>query len=198
MLVPIQTDMPLKVILEIFELPGSLHVEPVHDALKNIRQQIFPSKGEGRGYRTQIAAVDDFERLLHKMPSRYGDCRRSECCLNWNAPAKITEKSINASGVGPALFHRAMIKLEMAGDSASAIIVGFLGKHDLVDEAARLLIAGGEPRHFDAAESSLQHFEQRHEIPHSEDVVFHEQSQRIHAINFAVDAMVEQGLPQRI
>ena len=91
-----------------------------------------------------------------------------------------------------------MIKLEMAGDSASAIIVGFLGKHDLVDEAARLRISGDHPRHFDAAESSLQHLEQRHEIPHSEDVVFHEKSQYIKAIHFAVNAVVEQSLPKRV
>jgi hypothetical protein len=91
-----------------------------------------------------------------------------------------------------------MIKLEMAGESASSIIVGFLGKHDFVDETARQRIGGYHPRHFDAAESSLQHLEQRHEIPHGEDVVFHEKSQHIKAIHFAVDAVMEQSLPQRV
>jgi hypothetical protein len=83
-----------------------------------------------------------------------------------------------------------MIKLKMAGDPPSAIIVGFLGKHDLVDKAACLRISGDYPRHADTAESLLQYFKQRHEIPHSENVVFHEESQHIEVIHLAVDTMV--------
>jgi hypothetical protein len=36
----------------------------------------------------------------------------------------------------------------------------------------------------------LQYFQQRHEIPHSENVVFHEESQRIEVIHLAVDMVV--------
>ena len=85
-----------------------------------------------------------------------------------------------------------MIKLEMANESASPVFVTLFSKDDFVDKPTSLLIAGGEPRDFNAAESPLQHLEQRHEIPHGEDVVFHEKSQRINAINFAVDAVFEQ------
>ena len=47
MLIAVQTDMPFKVTLEICRLPASLQIKLVHDWLKDIRQQIFPSKGKG-------------------------------------------------------------------------------------------------------------------------------------------------------
>jgi len=50
----------------------------------------------------------------------------------------------------------------------------------------------GQPRYFNTADSSLQHLEQRHEIPNSKDVLLHKQLQCFEAINFAVDAMVDQ------
>ena len=90
-----------------------------------------------------------------------------------------------------------MIKLEMAGDSSSTILVGFFSKHNLVHKAAALWVGGGYPRDFDAAKLPLQHFEQRHEVPHSKDVMFHKQPQGIHAINFGIDTMIEQSVLQR-
>ncbi len=84
-----------------------------------------------------------------------------------------------------------MIKLEMTGKSASSIVVRLFGKNDFVDEATALRFSGGQPRHFNAAEPPLQHFEQRHEIPHGKDVVFHEQTQRFNAINVVVNAVLE-------
>ena len=90
-----------------------------------------------------------------------------------------------------------MIKLEMAGNSASTILVGLFGKHNLVHEAAALWVGGWYPWDFDAAKLPLQHLEQRHEVPHSKNVMFHKQPQRIYAINFGVDAMIEQSVLQR-
>ena len=85
-----------------------------------------------------------------------------------------------------------MIKHEMTGESTSPVVVALFSEDDFVDKPTPLLIAGGQPRDFDTTEFPLQHLEQRHEIPHGEDVVFHEKSQRINAINFAVDAVFEQ------
>ena len=198
MLVAIQANVAFEIILEAIQLPTSLHIQLIHDTLKNVWQQIFPTKREGRSDCTEVASLDNLKGFLNKPATCFRDCGRFEGCQHRNAPTKITEESIDSSSVGPALFHRAMIKLKMAGDPPSAIIVGFLGKHDLIDKAACLRISGDHPRHADAAKSLLQYFQQRHEIPHSENVVFHEESQHIEAIHLPVDAVVEQNFPQRV
>lgn len=43
----------------------------------------------------------------------------------------------------------------------------------------------------------LQHLEQRHEIPNSKDVLLHKLLQRFKAIDFAVNAMVDQFVSNR-
>ena len=80
-------------------------------------------------------------------------------------------------------------------NAAPSVLVAFLGQHDLVDEPAAERISGGQPRDFDAAEPPLQGLEQGHEIPHGEDVVFHEQTQRIQPVDFLVNGMVQQVRP---
>ena len=81
----------------------------------------------------------------------------------------------------------------MAGEPAPAVVVALLGQHDLVDEPARHGVGRRAPGHVDAAEVALQGLEQRHEVPHGEDVVLHEQAQGPHPANLAVEGMVEEG-----
>ena len=102
-----------------------------------------------------------------------------------------------AGGVRPAAGHGPVVQLEMAGKSAAPVLVALLGQHDLVDEPAAEGIGGGQPRHFDAAEPLLQRLEQGHEVPHGEDMVFHEQAQRLQPVDFPVNGMVQQCGPQR-
>ena len=89
MLIAVQTDMPFKVTLEICQLPASLQIKLVHDWLKDIRQQIFPYKGKGRGNRTQFTTVHNCGCMLNEKPSRFWNSRRGKCCPNRNNPAKF-------------------------------------------------------------------------------------------------------------
>jgi hypothetical protein len=77
----------------------------------------------------------------------------------------------------------------MTGKSASSVLVALLGQHNLVDEPTAEGISGRQPRDFDTAEAALQGLEQGHEIPHGEDVVFHEQAQRVWPVDFLVNGM---------
>lgn len=47
MLVAIQANVAFEIILETIQLPTNLHIQLFHDALKNVWQQIFPTKREG-------------------------------------------------------------------------------------------------------------------------------------------------------
>lgn len=47
MLVAIQPNVAFEIILEAIQLPTSLHIQLVHDTLKNVWQQIFSTKREG-------------------------------------------------------------------------------------------------------------------------------------------------------
>lgn len=85
----------------------------------------------------------------------------------------------------------------MTGKSAPTVFVAFLGQHNLVDEPAAQGIGGRQPWEFDAAKPPLQCLEQRHEIPHGEDMVFHEQSQRVQPVDFLVKGMAQKGGPER-
>jgi hypothetical protein len=85
----------------------------------------------------------------------------------------------------------------MAGKPAPSVLVAFLGHNDFVDEPAAEGIKSGQPRDFDAGEPPLQGLEQGHEIPNGEDVVFHEQAQRVQPVDFLVNGMVQQPGPDR-
>ena len=81
----------------------------------------------------------------------------------------------------------------MAEEAALAVLVALLGQHDLVDEAGGLGVGGGQPRHADAAQAALHRLQQRHEVPHGEDVVFHEQPQRRQAVDLPVEGVAQEG-----
>ena len=47
MLVTIQANVAFKIMLKVIQLPTSLRIQLIHDALKHVWQQIFPTIGEG-------------------------------------------------------------------------------------------------------------------------------------------------------
>ena len=81
----------------------------------------------------------------------------------------------------------------MADEPSLAVLVALLGQYNLVDEPGAAGVGNGQPRHFDAAELPLERFEQGHEVPDGEDMVFHEQVQRLQAVDFPVNGMVQQS-----
>src|SRR5690606_29091470 len=83
----------------------------------------------------------------------------------------------------------------MTSEPTTAIVVRFLRKHDLINEAARQRISGGQPRNLHTAQSLLQRLEERHEVPHGKDVVLHECPYGVETINLTVNTMYQQGFP---
>jgi hypothetical protein len=78
----------------------------------------------------------------------------------------------------------------MADEPAPSIVITFLGQNNLVDEPTAGRIGNRQPRDFNTTESALQRFEQRHEIPHGKDVVFHEQVQRLQAVDPPINGVL--------
>src|ERR1017187_423328 len=78
MLFSVQPDVPVEVILEIFQSAARFHVQLIHDALKDRRQKVFPTKRERRGDGTEVSAFDDVERPAHKLLGAFGNSRRSK------------------------------------------------------------------------------------------------------------------------
>jgi hypothetical protein len=87
--------------------------------------------------------------------------------------AQQGDELVDDGGVGARLEHALDIEFEVA-DEAAAQLVALLDEHDVVDEPAAAGRTRRYPRDLDAGEAALQGLEQRHEVPHREDVVLHE------------------------
>ena len=74
MLVAIQANVAFEIILEAIQFPTSLRIQLFHDALKNVWQQIFPTKREGRSDCTEVASLDNLKGFLNKPASSFGNC----------------------------------------------------------------------------------------------------------------------------
>jgi hypothetical protein len=83
------------------------------------------------------------------------------------------------------MLHGAVIKLEVTGGSSIAVVIAFLAQDDLVNETATNRVTARDPGYIHAANSLLKGLEQRHEIPDSENMVLHEDSQSAQPPNLA-------------
>ena len=98
-----------------------------------------------------------------------------------------------------ALAHRGEIELEMARVAhAAEAHIRFFSDDDLVDQPAGGGVAPGRPRQLDARELALQRLEQRHEIPHGEDVMAHEPTHVLEVGQRGIDRVGDEPLSQRL
>jgi hypothetical protein len=108
---------------------------------------------------TEVSAVDDAEGLPDEPAGSLGDTGRFQGGRNRIASAEVGQEAVDAGGIRPAAGHRPVVKLEMARKPTPPVVVTLLGQNDLVDEPAGGRVGGGQPRHFDAAQLSLQALE---------------------------------------
>ena len=144
----------------------------------------------------QASALDHLEGLPHEPLHATGHADRCEGDGDGATPNQFGHEAVDGGGVRPAPDHRPAVQAEVAEEAALAVLVALLGQHDLVDEPGGERVGGGQPRDIDAAKTPLQHLQQRHEIPHGEDVVFHEEAQRPQAVDLPVDGVVQEVVLQ--
>jgi hypothetical protein len=188
---------PLQVMSKERQSAPGVDVQLIDDALKKSGQQVFSAKGKRRGDSADRAFANHSEGRLHEVANRRIDVRRLERRLDGRALSQSIDETVDCRRRGSALGHRAAVHLEMADETSRLIVIAFFGQHDFIDEPATEVIRGGNPRDVDTREQSLQGLEQAHEIPNGEDVVLHEDMQRLEAVDRTIDRMIEQGRLER-
>jgi len=83
-----------------------------------------------------------------------------------------------------------MVQLEMTDEPAPTVVIAFLGQNNLIEEPTAGRIGHRQPGNFNTTESALQRFEQGHKVPHGKDVVFHEQVQRLQAVDPPINGVL--------
>src|SRR5262249_38227940 len=71
MLFPVQSNVPLQIILEVFQTTTRFHVQLVHDALKDGGQQVFSTESERRSDGTKISTFDEIKGLPNETANTF-------------------------------------------------------------------------------------------------------------------------------
>lgn len=110
------------------------------------------------------------------------------------AASERCDEAIDRARVGVEAAHGLAVEVEVAGDIALRVGVGFFAEHNFVDEAGGARVFERQPGDDGWAKLPLQALEQRHEIPDGKYMVLHEDAQGLGAAQVAVERMFEQRL----
>jgi hypothetical protein len=113
------------------------------------------------------------------------------------AIAERRQQAVDRRRISAATLHGPVIQIEMAGVAPLAVLVGLFAQHDFVNQSRYLGMGRRQPGNVDTAQVMLERLEQRHEIPHREDMVLHKDSQRSQVVQSRIERMFEQGATQR-
>jgi hypothetical protein len=79
--------------------------------------------------------------------------------------------------LAPTSAHGAELEIEVADVGALRIDISLLADHDVVDQARSSgIVRRREPWHIRTRRVFLQSLQERHEVPDSEDMIFHEKT----------------------
>ena len=198
MLASVEFDVAIEVVLEAGEAATAAARDLADHLAEEIGEEVFATEGESRGEFGRAVAFDQFEGLGDESLGAGGGVRPGERLPPRLALRDSRHQPMDGIGVGAELLHGAKVQLEMAGGPALGIEVGLFLEHDVVDEAGRRGMSGGDPGQGHTGEGALEGLRQRHEVPDGEDVVFHEHLDRLGTDQLAMEAMGEQPAAQRV
>jgi len=150
---------------------------------KTAGSKVLPPKVNAEAMAQRLPPLNDIEGLRTKRRAHSGtldDWRAAETSLPWRISLRNWSIGCSSLRSGSSLGGYSSKWLV---NPPRPVVVTLLGHHDLVDETTaedQVQAARGLRR----SRAVLQGLEQGHENPHGEDVVFHEQTQRVEPVDF--------------
>ena len=207
----IHFNMPFEVPDKDFEAARQFAIKITHKAAKHFRDQVLAAKGKGSGDNMQLTLIaysivargitaysvmNQGKRAFNESLCLFGCSRLRQSVFCIRACMQGMENMLHCLRTRSAGAHGLQIKLKVA-QGATFVHITFFTENDLVDEPARFRVFRGKPWKIDACEPTLQGFQQRHKIPDSEYVRFHEKVERLECLDGGIEGMFRQPRAER-
>ena len=188
MLRRVNLHMPAQVIVKHW---GSILIDGqfVQKPTKHHRNYLLPTVAKGCGNSMKAACSKLVECIVDKLAGGRRDLRASQCQLD-PPPIDQLQEPLNGTCVCANFPHGGDVNFEVTGVAAQSAqlcgqLVAFLRQQNFVYQADQLRVFWGAPWPMSGGQTRLKGFDQRHEVPHSKNVMLHENAQRANCLDLA-------------